>query len=120
MSVLDLSAKDTAAKPPRRFSIPSKSNASPYMKPAGTITPISEIRAKRSITNQGKSYTPVSDATKSGARKNLSYISSASYWLSQIKLSESAAMHSISLGFFKLALEAECKVYYSFGHPNYS
>lgn len=119
VSVLDSSTKDTAAKPPRRFSIPAKSNVSPHMKPAGNITPISETRAKRSVTNQGKIATPVSDVSKSGNRRNSSYISSATYWLSQIKLSESAAMHSISLGFFKLALEAGCKVY-SFRHPNQS
>lgn len=109
VSVLDSSTKDTAAKPPRRFSIPAKSNVSPHMKPAGNITPISETRAKRSVTSQGKIATPVSDVSKSGNRRNSSYISSATYWLSQIKLSESAAMHSISLGFFKLALEAGCK-----------
>lgn len=119
VTVLDISTKDKAAKPPRRFSIPAKSNASPHQKPAGNITPISETRTKRSVTSQGKSNTPVSDVFRSENRRNSSYISSASYWLSQIKLSESAGLHSISIGFFKLALEAGCKVQ-SFRHNYYS
>ncbi|KAI3463950.1 hypothetical protein Pfo_020613 [Paulownia fortunei] len=100
--VLDLSGKEKSAKPPRRLSVPSKSNASPAPKSIGNITPISEARAKRSDT-------PLSDISKSSNRKKFSVLSSASYWLSQIKLSESAAKHSISLGFFKLALEAGCE-----------
>ncbi|KAM7471390.1 hypothetical protein LguiA_009573 [Lonicera macranthoides] len=106
VSVLDLSGKDKSAKPPRRLSIPAKSATTPAPKPIGNITPISEARAKRSVSNQGKSDTPVSDVSRSSNRKKFSVLSSASYWISQIKLSESAAKHSISLGFFKLALEA--------------
>ncbi|KAL3845981.1 hypothetical protein ACJIZ3_003384 [Penstemon smallii] len=107
VGVLDVSGKEKSAKPPRRFSIPSKSNASPAPKPFGNITPISE--AKRTTGTQGKSDTPVSDISKSSNRKKFCVLSSASYWLSQIKLSESAAKHSISLGFFKLALDAGCE-----------
>ncbi|KAI3454640.1 hypothetical protein Pfo_011303 [Paulownia fortunei] len=109
VGVLDLSGKEKSAKPPRRLSVPSKSNATPAPKSFGNITPISEARAKRSAVNQGKSDTPVSDVSKSSNWKKFSVLSSASYWLSQIKLSESAAKHSISLGFFKLALEAGCE-----------
>ncbi|OIT23232.1 PREDICTED: uncharacterized protein LOC109216685 [Nicotiana attenuata] len=103
---LHLSGKEKSAKPPRRLSVPSKPIASPVSRPLGTITPISETRAKRSTSNQGKSDTPLSIASKSSIRRKYDLISSASYWLSQIKLSESAAKHSISLGFFRLALEA--------------
>ncbi|KAA8542400.1 hypothetical protein F0562_023464 [Nyssa sinensis] len=109
VGVLDLSVKDKSAKPPRRLSIPAKSTVGSASKPVGNITPISEARAKRSVNSQGKSDTPVSDVSKSSNRRKFSILSSASYWLSQIKISESAAKHSISLGFFKLALEAGCE-----------
>ncbi|KAF8408067.1 hypothetical protein HHK36_007208 [Tetracentron sinense] len=109
VSVLDLSGKEKSSKPPRRLSIPAKSTVSPLIKPAGNITPISETRSKRSANGQGKNETPVSDVSKLMNRRKFSVLSSASYWLSQIKLSESAAKHSVSLGFFKLALEAECE-----------
>ncbi|XP_043704684.1 uncharacterized protein LOC122654586 isoform X2 [Telopea speciosissima] len=109
VSVLDLSGKEKSAKPARRLSIPAKSAISPLPRPAGTITPIYESRAKRLGNSKGKSETPVSEVSKSLNRKKFSVLSSASYWLSQIKLSESAAKHSISLGFFKLALEAGCE-----------
>ncbi|KAM7479992.1 hypothetical protein LguiA_028205 [Lonicera macranthoides] len=108
-SVLNISGKDKSAKPPRRLSIPTKSNANPAPKPVGNITPISEKRAKRSASSQGKGETPISDVSRSSLRRKFSVLSSASYWLSQIKLTESAAKHSISLGFFKLALEAGCE-----------
>ncbi|KAK6148532.1 hypothetical protein DH2020_019444 [Rehmannia glutinosa] len=87
VGVLEFSGKERSAKPPRRLSVPSKSNATPAPKSFGNITPISEARSKRSAVNQGKGDTPGSD----------------------IKLSESAAKHSISLGFFKLALESGCE-----------
>ncbi|XP_059644954.1 uncharacterized protein LOC132286610 [Cornus florida] len=109
VGVLDLSAKHKSAKSPRRFSIPAKSSVGPVTKPVGCITPISEARAKRSVNSQVKNDTPVSDVSKSSNRRKFSALSSASYWLSQIKLSESAAKHSISFGFFKLALEAGCE-----------
>ncbi|KAL2465322.1 hypothetical protein Adt_41173 [Abeliophyllum distichum] len=108
VGVLDLSDKKPA-KPPRRLSVPSKPTASPAPRTIGNITPISETRAKISAGKQGKIDTPVSDVSKSSSRKKFSVLSSSSYWLSQIKLSESAAKHSISLGFFKLALEAGCE-----------
>ena len=113
VSVLDLSGKDKSAKPPRRLSIPAKSIVSPAPKPAGNITPISEARQRRTVASQGKNDTPVSDVSRT-TRKKFNVLSSASYWLSQIKLSESAAKHSISLGFFKLAFEAGCEVLLQF------
>ncbi|XP_060170166.1 uncharacterized protein LOC132600787 [Lycium barbarum] len=106
VAALPLSSKEKSAKPPRRLSVPSKSIASPASRPLGPRTPISETRAKRSATNQGKPDTPLRNVSKSLSRKKYDLISSASYWLSQIKVSESAAKHSISLGFFKLGLEA--------------
>lgn len=110
VAALHLSGKEKSAKPPRRLSVPSKPIACPASRPLGTITPISETRAKRSTSNQGKSDTPLSNASKSSTTRKYDLISSASYWLSQIKLSESAAKHAISLGFFKLALEAGSEV----------
>ncbi|KAK6117968.1 hypothetical protein DH2020_048283 [Rehmannia glutinosa] len=109
VGVLEFSGKEKSAKPPRRLSVPSKANATPAPKSFGNITPISEARSKRSAVNPGKSDTPGSDVSKLSNRKKFNVLSSASYWLSQIKLSESAAKHSISLGFFKLALEAGCE-----------
>ncbi|CAH9126176.1 unnamed protein product [Cuscuta epithymum] len=115
ISVLDLNhSKDKPAKPPRRMSNPSNSAGSPAASAqAGNITPISEAaRSKRSNlgNNEGRSDTPTpSDVSRSLTRRKFSVISSASYWLTQIKLSESAAKHSISLGFFKLGLEAGCE-----------
>ncbi|KAL2935142.1 Cytoskeleton-associated protein 2-like [Bienertia sinuspersici] len=109
VSVLELSGKGkdkAAAKPPRRQSIPSKSSVSPQQKSACNITPISEARLKRSNNGQERCDTPLSDVSRSSVRRKFNILSSASYWLSQIKLSESASKHSISLGFFKLALEA--------------
>ncbi|KAL6562332.1 hypothetical protein OROGR_003339 [Orobanche gracilis] len=94
VSVLDLSGKEKNSKPPRRLSVPSKSNGTLAPKSVGTITSISETKAMRSAFSQGKSDTPVSDVPKSFTRKKISTVSSASYWLSQIKLSESAAKHS--------------------------
>ncbi|XP_044485087.1 uncharacterized protein LOC123210677 isoform X2 [Mangifera indica] len=109
VSVLDLSGKEKAGKPPRRLSVPAKSTVGSVPKAVGNITPISETRAKRSVNAQGRSETPLSDVSRASSRKRFSALSSASYWLSQIKLSESAAKHSVSLGFFKLALEAGCE-----------
>ncbi|KAJ0988057.1 hypothetical protein J5N97_006413 [Dioscorea zingiberensis] len=106
VSVLDLSGKDKTAKVPGRLSFPSKH--SPRPTPSGSITPISDVRTRRSNT-LGKSDTPVSDVSRSSSRRKFSVLSSVSYWLTQIKLSESAGKHSISLGFFKLALEAGCE-----------
>ncbi|KAJ6293934.1 hypothetical protein OIU76_022080 [Salix suchowensis] len=107
VSVLQLSGEDKSARPPRRrLSVPPKSVATTALKPpatAGNITPISEIRVKRSAT---KNDTPLSNASMASTRKKFNAIALASYWLSQIKISESIAKHSISLAFFKLALEA--------------
>ncbi|KAL5064771.1 hypothetical protein RYX36_026508 [Vicia faba] len=113
VGVLDFSAKgkSSSAKPPRRLSNPVKASPTPSPKAVGNITPISETRSRRSGNSQGpqtRVQTPVSDIFRSTARK-FSLLSSASYWLNQIKLSESAAKHRISLGFFKLALEAGCE-----------
>ncbi|XP_077252670.1 uncharacterized protein LOC143892087 [Tasmannia lanceolata] len=109
VSVLDISGKDKSAKPPRRLSIPAKSSISSLPRLVGTITPISENRVKKSGIDKAKSDTPVSDVSKATSRRKFSVLSSVSYWISQIKLSESAAKHSISLGFFKLALESGCE-----------
>ncbi|KAK7292228.1 hypothetical protein RIF29_08005 [Crotalaria pallida] len=120
VGVLDFSGKDkssSSAKPPRRFSsIPAKSTAAatPSPKTVRNTTPISETGgAKRSAANvqgpQSRSQTPISDISRTTSRIRFNLLSSASYWLNQIKLSESAAKHSISLGFFKLALDAGCE-----------
>ncbi|KAE8684907.1 putative calmodulin binding protein [Hibiscus syriacus] len=108
VGVLDLS-KEKTGKPPRRLSIPTKSTVTPSPKFVGTTPPIYEGRAKKSTNGQGKSVNPLSDASRSATRRRFSMLSSSSYWLSQIKLSESASKHSVSLGFFKLALEAGCE-----------
>ncbi|XP_004299389.1 PREDICTED: uncharacterized protein LOC101313802 [Fragaria vesca subsp. vesca] len=105
VSVLDLSGKDKPVRPPRRLSIPNKVAGTPAPKLGGNITPVSEARSRRSV----KSETPASDASRLTSRKKFSILSSESYWLSQIKLSEAAGRHSVSLGFFKLALEAGCE-----------
>ncbi|XP_052878736.1 uncharacterized protein LOC108476482 isoform X1 [Gossypium arboreum] len=111
VGVLDLSKeKSGSGKPPRRLSIPTKSTVTPSPKFVGTTTPIYEGRAAKKSTNgQGKSDTPLSDSSRSSTRRRFNVLSSASYWLSQIKLSESASKHSVSLGFFKIALEAGCE-----------
>ncbi|PSR95828.1 Neurofilament heavy polypeptide like [Actinidia chinensis var. chinensis] len=109
VGVLELSGKEKSAKPPRRLSIPAKSPVSTVPKSVGSITPISEASAKTPANSRGKNDTPVSGVSKSSNRRKFSVLSSASYWLSQIKLSESDAKHTISLGFFKLALEAGCE-----------
>ncbi|ONK66449.1 uncharacterized protein A4U43_C06F8150 [Asparagus officinalis] len=90
MDVLDLSAKDKSTKPPRRLSIPTKSAFSPRQASVGSITPLSDV-------------------SKSSNRRKFNLLSSVSYWLAQIKLSESASKHSVSLGFFKLALDSGCE-----------
>lgn len=105
VSVLDLSAKDKSAKPPRRYSIPTKSTTTPATKLASNTTPTSDAR-----TNRSRNNTPVSDASRSLTRRKFSVLSSASYWLSQIKLSEASGKHQVSLGFFKLAQVAACEV----------
>ena len=111
VSVLDLSAaKEKSAKPPRRLSIPSKPPVSPAPKSVGYITPISEARVNRAGIVKAKTDTPGSDVSRSLVRKKFTVLSSASYWLSHIKLSEAAGKHQLSLGFFKLALEAGCEV----------
>ncbi|XP_022735981.1 uncharacterized protein LOC111289300 isoform X2 [Durio zibethinus] len=104
-----VSKRVKSAKPPRRLSIPTKSTVTPSPKFVGIINPISEARAKKSTNGQGKSDTPLSDASRSATRGRFNVLSSAPYWLSQIKLSESASKHSVSIGFFKLAFEAGCE-----------
>ncbi|WCJ35973.1 hypothetical protein M5689_017195 [Euphorbia peplus] len=111
VGVLNLSSKEKSAKPPRRLSTPAKSALNVVAKSTRTITPISEARtmSKRSTSGQAKSETPLSDISTSSSRKKFNMLASSSYWLSQIKLSESVSKHSISIGFFKLALEAGCQ-----------
>ncbi|PKU86899.1 hypothetical protein MA16_Dca022139 [Dendrobium catenatum] len=106
MSELDFSGKEKSAKPPKRISNLIKStNSSPHTISAGMLTPISENQRNR-LNTQLNDDTSMSDASKSSHRKKFSVLSSASYWLSLIKLSESASKHSVSIGFFKLALES--------------
>ncbi|KOM33256.1 hypothetical protein LR48_Vigan01g281200 [Vigna angularis] len=112
---LNFSGKDksTGAKPPRRLSVPVKASSSPNPKLIGNITPISDTRKVRYGNDdqgpQSRSQTPASDIPKTHGRMKFNLISSSSYWLNQIQLSESAAKHSVSLGFFKLAWEARCE-----------
>ncbi|KAB2633492.1 hypothetical protein D8674_029739 [Pyrus ussuriensis x Pyrus communis] len=106
VGVLDLSGKDKPAKPARRLSVPSKPPTTPAPKLGGNITPISEARSRRSVRSESPASSDVSRPT---SRKKFNVLASPSYWLQQIKLSEAAAKHSISLGFFKLALEAGCE-----------
>ncbi|MCL7042962.1 hypothetical protein MKW94_030874 [Papaver nudicaule] len=97
------------AKPPRRLYNSTKSTVSPSPRSIGTITPIANARTKRSNVSQGKTRTPGSVASKSLIRQKFNVLASTSYWLTQIKLSESVGKHMISLGFFELALEAGCE-----------
>ncbi|XP_010550613.1 PREDICTED: protein SDE2 homolog [Tarenaya hassleriana] len=109
-TALDLSAKDYgSAKPARRFSIPAKAVGNSACKSLSSLTPVSENRAKRSGNGRGMTEKPVSNALRSANRKKVEDLSSATYWLSHIKLSESTGKHSIALGFFKLAHHAGCK-----------
>ncbi|GJV53081.1 hypothetical protein Tco_1448822 [Tanacetum coccineum] len=110
VSVLDISAaKEKSAKPPRRLSNPSKPPVSPAPKSVGYTTPILEARVNRAGNVKAKTDTPGSDVSRSLVRKKFTVLSSASYWLSHIKLSEAAGKHQLSLRFFKLALEAGCE-----------
>ncbi|PIA62572.1 hypothetical protein AQUCO_00200525v1, partial [Aquilegia coerulea] len=106
---LDISENDKPAKPTRRLSARAKSSISPLPKSTGTINSSSDSRSKRANKGQRSNEKPVSDVSKSFSRKKFSVLSSVSYWLSQIKLSESAVKHSVSLGFFKLALDSGCE-----------
>ncbi|KAI4326652.1 hypothetical protein MLD38_031942 [Melastoma candidum] len=106
MGVLDVSAKEKSVKPPsRRMSIPAKSAVSSASRPAGSVTPVPEAGSRRSMRSGAQ---PSRDLNRSPARQK-ALLSSTTYWLSQIKISESAAKHPVSLGFFKLAVEAGCK-----------
>lgn len=111
VSVLELSGKDKASstKPPRRLSIPTKPISTPRTTNKPTTTTTTPISARSGIP---KNVTPVSSMSGSTiARRRFSMISSVSYWMTQIKLAEVASKHSVSLGFFKLALEAGCEVF---------
>lgn len=52
--------------------------------------------------------TPLDDSNH-GQRRRSNTLMTSTYWLSQIKLSESAGKHAISLGFFRLALESNAE-----------
>lgn len=54
------------------------------------------------------STTPLEDSNH-GQRRRFNTLMASTYWLSQIKLSESAGKHAISLGFFRLALESNAE-----------
>lgn len=117
-TVLDLSAKKSvdraAAKPPRRMSIPNKASSNSSVRSvSSSVTSLSESKEKRPGGNVRRSFnetTPVSSVVRSGARRKVEDLSSSAYWLTHIKLAESVEKHSISLGFFKLALHAGCEV----------
>lgn len=102
---LDLSVKEKSAKPPRRHSIQTKPGASPRPTPSGTVTTPVPTRSD----SQGRFDTPTSEASMSMRRRKFSTLSSISYWMTQIRLAEAASKHSVSLGFFRLALESECE-----------
>jgi hypothetical protein len=107
VSVLELSGRDkpSSTRPPRRLSIPTKPMSTPRTSNRPMTTPTS---ARSSIL---KSETPLSNMPGSTiSRRRFSMISSVSYWMTQIRLFEAASKHTVSLGFFKLALEAGCEV----------
>ncbi|KAG2326928.1 hypothetical protein Bca52824_009656 [Brassica carinata] len=113
-TVLDLSAKKSVdrAKPPRRMSIPNKASSNSSVRSvSSSVTSLSEAKAKRpgGYTARSLNVTPVSGAMRSVARRKVEDLSSSTYWLAHVKLAESVAKHSISLGFFKLALHAGCE-----------
>ncbi|CAH2043823.1 unnamed protein product [Thlaspi arvense] len=110
-TVLDLSGKKSVdrAKPPRRLSIPTKTSSNSSVKSVSSITSVSESKPKRSANTRSLNETPVPSVLRSVTRRKVEDLSSSTYWLSHIKLAESAAKHSISLGFFKLALHAGCE-----------
>ncbi|KAL5209124.1 hypothetical protein ABZP36_004747 [Zizania latifolia] len=87
--------KDKPEKPPRRHATLTK-----------TITLISVLRSRRS-DRHGKFDTPTLEVSMSIARCKFSTLSLVSYWMTQIRLTEAASKHSISLGYFKLALESK-------------
>ncbi|CAE6255063.1 unnamed protein product [Arabidopsis arenosa] len=116
-TVLDLSGKksvDRTKLPPRRLSIPNKPTSNSSVKSVrSSVTSLSEVKPKRSAIvarSFNETTTPVSSNLRSSVtRKKVEDLSSSSYWLTHIKLAESVAKHSISLGFFKLALHAGCE-----------
>ncbi|CAH8353911.1 unnamed protein product [Eruca vesicaria subsp. sativa] len=117
-TVLDLSAKksvERAKLPPRRMSIPNKasSNSSVSRSVSSSVTSLSESKGKRpggNVRRSLKEEMPVSSVMRSGARRKVvEDLTSCSYWMAHIKLAESVGKHSISLGFFKLALHAGCE-----------
>ena len=113
-TVLDLSAKKSVdrAKPPRRMSIPNKASSNSSARSvSSSVTSLSETKAKRPVGSaRSLNVTPVSSVMRTAARRKVEDLSSSAYWLTHIKLAESVAKHSISLGFFKLALHAGCEV----------
>lgn len=116
-TVLDLSGKksvDRTKLPPRRLSIPNKSTSNSSVKSvSSSITSLSESKPKRSgiVARSFNETTPVSSNLRSSVtRRKPEDLCSSTYWLTHIKLAESVAKHSISLGFFKLALHAGCEV----------
>uniref|UniRef100_A0A1J3I721 Uncharacterized protein n=2 Tax=Noccaea caerulescens TaxID=107243 RepID=A0A1J3I721_NOCCA len=112
-TVLDLSAKKSVdrTKPPRRLSIPNKTSSNSSVKSvSSSITCVSESKVKRSgIVARSVNETPFSSVLRSATRIKAEDLSSSTYWLTHIKLAESVGKHSISLGFFKLALHAGCE-----------
>ncbi|CAA7035051.1 unnamed protein product [Microthlaspi erraticum] len=114
-TVLDLSAKKSSvdrSKPPRRLSIPNKYSSNSSVKSvSSSVTSVSESKVKRSgiVARSLNETTPFSSVLRSATRRKAEDLSSSAYWLTHIKLAESVGKHSISLGFFKLALHAGCE-----------
>ncbi|KAK8935898.1 hypothetical protein KSP39_PZI013133 [Platanthera zijinensis] len=103
LNALDLSGKGKSVKDPRGVSDHAKPVTSSSSITFANLTPISENKRNRWNPNND---TPMPDASNSIHRRKFCALSSVSYWLGQIKLSESASKHSISLAFFRLALES--------------
>ncbi|CAN8264632.1 unnamed protein product [Cochlearia groenlandica] len=111
-TVLDLSAKKSVdrSKPPRRLSIPTKTTSSnSSVKSVSGVSSASESKAKRTGFAKSLTETTFSSEMRSLSRRKVENLCSSTYWLAHINLSESAGKHSISLGFFKLALLAGCE-----------
>lgn len=103
-----LSVLNKSDKPARRLSGSVKSQSS-----VGMLVPVSDNSKKKSP----ESGIGISKIT---GRRKFNILSSASYWVAQIRLSEIASKHSISLGFFKLALECECEVMFLISYSSVS
>ncbi|GJY47009.1 F-box associated domain containing protein [Tanacetum coccineum] len=74
------------------------------------ISPLGSRKGKSASMASSTRGEPTSIVTLTSLnQKEFNNMTSESYWLSRIRESEEVAMHHISLGFFKLALEAGCQ-----------